>query len=77
MNLATKLEHFNILQSDVDQMSKSVSPRGCIWHVDQVGQTPGQVGPGAHRPAGQGLSRLGPGLGCHVSTSVHNEESKA
>jgi hypothetical protein len=31
-------------------MSKSSSPRGCIWHMDRVGQTPGQKGPRADRP---------------------------
>jgi hypothetical protein len=48
-NLGTKLEHFNGLQSDVHQMSKWESPQGCIWHVDQVAQTPTQVGLGASR----------------------------
>jgi hypothetical protein len=31
-------------------MSKWTSPWKCIWHVDQVGQTPGQVSSGAGRP---------------------------
>jgi hypothetical protein len=32
-------------------MSKLSSPRGCIWHVDKMGQTPSRVGPEAGRPA--------------------------
>jgi hypothetical protein len=48
-NIGTKLEHFKGWQSEVDQMSKSSSPRGYIWHVDQVGQIPGRVVLGAAR----------------------------
>jgi hypothetical protein len=39
--------------------------------VDQVGQTPGRVGPGAGPtpwPAGRGLRRFDPSHGCHEST---------
>jgi hypothetical protein len=46
----TKLEHFKGWQSQVDQIPKSSSPRGYIWHVDQVDQTPGRVGPGVGQP---------------------------
>jgi hypothetical protein len=44
------LENFKGWQSKVDQRSKSSSPRGCIWHMDRVGQTPGRKGSRADRP---------------------------
>jgi hypothetical protein len=33
-----------------------------------VGHTPGRVGPGADRLAGQALRQFDPSLGCHTST---------
>jgi hypothetical protein len=44
------LEHLKGWQSKGDQMSKSSSPRGCIWHMDRVDQTPSRKGPSAGRP---------------------------
>jgi hypothetical protein len=58
-------------------MSKSSSPRGCIWHVDQVSQTPGWVGLGAGRRAQLvgWLARVWGGLACGlVATRLHEEE---
>jgi hypothetical protein len=51
-------------------MSKSSSPQGCIWHVDQVGQTPGRVGLGASQ-----LARVwGGSTRAFVATPPHKEE---
>jgi hypothetical protein len=70
MNLGTKLEPFKGWQSKVDQMSKSSSPRGCIWHVDQVIQTLDRLRPGIDWPA-----RVWGGSDrALVATRLHKEE---
>jgi hypothetical protein len=51
-------------------MSKSSSPPGYIWHVDQVSQTPGRVGLGASRPA----KVWGGSAHALVATRLHEEE---
>jgi hypothetical protein len=51
-------------------MSKSSSPQGCIWHVDQVSQTPGRVGKGDGR-----LARVWDSSAwVLVATRLHEEE---
>jgi hypothetical protein len=54
-------------------MSKSSSPRGCIWHVDQVSQTPGRVGPRFSRPA----KVWGGSIQALVDMRLHEEEKPA
>jgi hypothetical protein len=77
MNLGTKLEHFKGWQSKVDKISKLSSPQGCIWHVDQVSQTPGWVSPGAGRPAqllGWSARVWGGSAPALVATRLHEKE---
>jgi hypothetical protein len=61
-------------------MSKWAAPPGCIWHNDQVGQTPGQVGPGTGRLAqfhGDGHPwGLNPNLSVEMKDNSIGEESR-
>jgi hypothetical protein len=60
-------------------MSKSLSPRGVLWHIDQVGPDPRPSGPRGQPagltpwPANQALRWFGLGLDGHITTLVQKE----